>query len=94
MLRNLAPFAQFKKRENHPWRSVSFSKVRVKSNTPPWVFFMLFNLNKRYQIAQNMTYHQLILPSCNWVSWIRTQNHGAISESIRIKIKRIEINGL
>ena len=26
-LRDLVAFAQFKKRENHPWRSVNFSKV-------------------------------------------------------------------
>ena len=26
-LRGLVPFVQFKKREKHPWRSVSFSKV-------------------------------------------------------------------
>ena len=26
-LRYLAPFARFKKREKHPWRSVTFSKV-------------------------------------------------------------------
>ena len=26
-LRNLVPFVQFKKRERHPWRSVTFSKV-------------------------------------------------------------------
>ena len=26
-LRDLVPFAQFKKSENHPWRSVTFSKV-------------------------------------------------------------------
>ena len=26
-LRNLVPFAQFEKREKHPWRSVTFSKV-------------------------------------------------------------------
>ena len=26
-LRDLAPFVQFKKREKHPWRSVTFSKV-------------------------------------------------------------------
>ena len=26
-LRDLVPFAQFKKRENHPWRSVNFNKV-------------------------------------------------------------------
>ena len=26
-LHNLVPFVQFKKREKHPWRSVTFSKV-------------------------------------------------------------------
>ena len=26
-LRDLVPFAQFKKREKHPWRSINFSKV-------------------------------------------------------------------
>ena len=26
-LRDLVPFAQFKKREKHPWRSVTFIKV-------------------------------------------------------------------
>ena len=26
-LRDLVTFVQFKKRENHPWRSVNFSKV-------------------------------------------------------------------
>ena len=26
-LRDLVPFAQFKKREKHPWRSVNFSEV-------------------------------------------------------------------
>ena len=26
-LHDLVPFAQFKKREKHPWRSVTFSKV-------------------------------------------------------------------
>ena len=27
VLRDLVPFAQFKKREKHPWRSVTFNKV-------------------------------------------------------------------
>ena len=27
VLRNLVPLVQFKKREKHPWRSVTFSKV-------------------------------------------------------------------
>ena len=50
-LRDLLAFAQFKKHEKHPWRSVTFTK----SNTPPWVFFMFFKLYKWYQIAQNIT---------------------------------------
>ena len=27
VLRDLVPFVQFKKREKHPWRSVTFSKA-------------------------------------------------------------------
>ena len=26
-LRDLVPFVQFKKREKHPWKSVTFSKI-------------------------------------------------------------------
>ena len=36
-LRDLMPFVQFKKREKHPWRSVTFSKVAGYSN------FIYFN---------------------------------------------------
>ena len=32
VLRDLVAFVQFKKREKHPWRSVTFS---TKTNTPP-----------------------------------------------------------
>ena len=31
VLRDLVPFVQFKKREKHPWRSVTFSKVAGSS---------------------------------------------------------------
>ena len=37
-LRDLVPFVQFKKREKHPWKSVTFSKEAcnfTKSKTPP-----------------------------------------------------------
>ena len=37
---DLVPFAQFKKREKHLWRSVT------KINTPPWVFFTFLKLYK------------------------------------------------
>ena len=57
-LRNFLPFAQFKKREQHPWRSVTFTKVAgLQRNTPPEAFFTFFKLYKWYQIAQNITYY-------------------------------------
>ena len=34
-LRDLVPFAPFKKHKKHLWRSVTFS---TKINTPAWVF--------------------------------------------------------
>ena len=45
-LREFVPFVQIKKREKHPWRSVTFKKI------PPWVFFTFFKLYKWYQITQ------------------------------------------
>ena len=55
------PFVQFKKREKHPWRSVTFSKVLAcnftKSNTSPWLFLTFFKLYKWYRIAQRITYY-------------------------------------
>ena len=29
VLHDLVPFEQFKNREKHPWRSVTFSKVKI-----------------------------------------------------------------
>ena len=49
-MRDLVPCAQFKKREKHPWRSVT------KSKTPPWIFSPFFYLYRWYQIAQSTTY--------------------------------------
>ena len=57
----LVQFAQyvlFVKREKHPRRIVTFSKVvsfSLQSNTPPWVFFTFFKLCKWYQIEQRIT---------------------------------------
>ena len=51
-LRDLVPFVQFKKREKHLWRSVTFTKI----NTPPWMFLTFFKLYKWYQVAQRTTY--------------------------------------
>ena len=62
-VRDLMAFVQFKKREKHPWRNVTFIKVEccssTKINTPPWVFFTFLKLYKWYQIAQNITYNLL-----------------------------------
>ena len=43
-LLDLVLFAQFKKREEYPWRSVTFTK----NITPPWVFFTFLKLYKWY----------------------------------------------
>ena len=51
-LHDLVFFLQFKKREKHPWGSVTFS---TKSNTLPWVFFTFLKLYKWYQIVQRIT---------------------------------------
>ena len=37
-LRNLVPFVQFKKREKHPWRSVTFSVTFIFSHSSMGVF--------------------------------------------------------
>ena len=52
-LRDLIPFVQFKKREKHPWKSDTFSKVAefcnvTKSITPPWVFFTFSEKSEEY----------------------------------------------
>ena len=62
--RDLVPFVQLKKkREKHPWRNVTFSKVEAcnfnKSNTPPWMFSRFFKFYKWYQIAQRTAYETL-----------------------------------
>ena len=35
---------RFKKREKHPWKSITFSEDTkvTKINTPPWMFFTFF----------------------------------------------------
>ena len=41
-LRNLVPFEQFQKREKHPWRSVTFSKVAGHSSICIFPVFKLY----------------------------------------------------
>ena len=70
-LRDLVPFAQFKKREKHPWMSITFSKVAgfyfTKSNAPLWVFFTFFKLYKWYQIAHHIIHINLLVNNFNHV---------------------------
>ena len=49
----------------------------TKSNTPPWVFFVIFKLNKWYQITQNILYDVQDTISI----WLFTSNTG--HQSIR-----------
>ena len=55
-LRDLIPFAQFKKRKKHKWTSGTFSKVTDCSSSPSWMFFTFFKLylKKSHQIAQSI----------------------------------------
>ena len=55
-LRDLVLFVQLKKREKHPWRSV----------TLPWVFFTFSKLCKWCQIVQNITYKDLLVVVLLW----------------------------
>ena len=50
ILSNLVLFVQFKKREKHPWKSITFSQPAT------WVFFTFFKLYKWYEIAQRITF--------------------------------------
>ena len=43
---NLRSFVQSKKREKHPWWSVTFSSTFAKSSTPLWGFFTFFFLEE------------------------------------------------
>ena len=59
-------FVQFRKREKHPWRNVTFGGMLLlgtlkacnftKSNTPPWVFFTFFKL---YKMVPNRATHHI-----------------------------------
>ena len=75
-LQQLVLFVQFKKREKHPLRNVTFRKVPdfrsfTKSNTPPWVYFKFFKSYVWYQIAQSITYLTLRqLPSPNLIKYL------------------------
>ena len=68
--RDLVPFAQFKKREKHWWRSVTFSRVlflaeacnSTKSNILPFLFFTFKELYKWYQMAESITFANVRKP--------------------------------
>ena len=48
-LHDLVPFVQFKKREKHPWRSVT---LVTRINSPPWVFFKFFNIRNGTKLCK------------------------------------------
>ena len=54
---NLVPFVQFKKREKHPWRSITFSKITLlKLTLLHGCFFTFFKSYKWHQTVQSITY--------------------------------------
>ena len=62
VLRDLVPYEQFKEREKHPWRIVTFSKVAglacnfTKSNTSYMGIFHVFQV---VQMVQNRATHHI-----------------------------------
>ena len=54
-MRDLVPFIQFKKREKHPWRSVTFSKVTG-------YFFLRFLNCTNGAKSRNASHFHTILP--------------------------------
>ena len=50
VLRDLVLYAQFKKHEKHPWKSLILAKLQAsaskfaKISTPPWLIFTFFKL--------------------------------------------------
>ena len=57
-MRDLVLFVQFKKREKHPWGSVTSAEASnlTKSNTTPLVFFTFFQWYKWFQVAQSVSF--------------------------------------
>ena len=55
-LRDLVPFVQFQKREKHPWRNVTFSKVSGLKVTLIHGVFRVLKLYKWYQTAQRISF--------------------------------------
>ena len=56
-LRDLVPFVHFNKREKHPWKSVTFSKVALLHR----YFSRFLKLHKWYKIVQSMTMFELMI---------------------------------
>ena len=64
VLCDLVPFAQSKKRENHPWTSVTFSKVAGFQSATLLKLTLLhgcFSLFKIVQMVPNRATHHIIL---------------------------------
>ena len=81
-LRDLVPFAQFKKREKHPWRSVTFS-------TPSWVFSRFLNCSNGTKLRKAS--HICLKGSCVCDRLIQNQNK---SKKINSMVKLSELTVL
>ena len=70
---DLLPFAQFKKREKHSWKSVTFSTKRQSFMD----VFTMFKLYNWYQIGQSITFKR-----ARWQNLQRLQRESLISGKI------------
>ena len=74
---NLVLFVQFKKREIHPWKSVTFSKVGslLKVTLLYGCFFKFFKLYIWYQIVQNFSIHVIHIAYSNVTTFVQFLLH-------------------
>ena len=73
VLRDLVSFVQFKKREEHQWRSVTFTCNFTKRNTPSWMF-------SRFYIVETV-------PNCAKASQIIMKHVITLNNSFHANVK-------
>ena len=79
-LRDLVPFVQFKKREKHPWKSVTFRKLQAYSQSRPY-HFKFFKACKPAALRKVTLLHGCFLRFFKLYKWYQ------IAQCISFKLK-------
>ena len=84
VLRDLVPFAQFKKHEKHPWRSVTFSEIAGRCQKVTLLHgycLRFFKFCRWYQIAQSV-----------WHFLCKQFTEGGVSSCSVFRLKRLWVS--